>query len=542
MAHTGQKKRVLSAFLSTILIAASCLAGFPLGATKVYATTAKTKDNTTLGAWSIPAPTAPDDASIQTAPWNGSKVYFGKYNGNPVLYRMLAYGRKNTYGSGNMLLDCDSILFQYQFRAEIPQEPEHAHDWSGSDIKTKLNGDDFYGSNSVFTAAERNAIVISQGEHKVSLDGLYTSQYFWDYTPADDSHVFLLEDEDVLNTDYGYPRDDGRSDGSSAYPVASRVKNGGTFWWLRSPESDIYAYVCVIYGADDSRNGSLIFGPSTNNNGVSPAFNVDLSSVIFSTEVGNSTYKLTIKDDTLSLTAGEPEEDNGGYKVPVTLTSSGSTPGTDRISLLITDKVYSKESASIIEYQALAQDTDGSVRIELPANFNKSNKIYLVYEKINGDNLTDYAATPVQIKLFDDPPEAEDEDEEESRSGEGAPNPDSLFAYFITNGQIDKDAKIGKQVQGPLGQLAFMLAVPTGWKEAFTFNITVNDKANYTLKKGILSFRIPSQYLKAGRKFAILGLDKNGNAKLFLDTDTKADTITVNIDIEGYAFDLIYSD
>ena len=47
---------------------------------------------------------------------------------------------------------------------------------------------------------------------------------------------------------------------------------------------------------------------------------------------------------------------------------------------------------------------------------------------------------------------------------------------------------------------------------------------------------------KDGGKFVILGIDKNGNVKLFTDTDRKTDTITFNLDIEEYAFDLIYFD
>lgn len=136
-----------------------------------------------------------------------------------------------------------------------------------------------------------------------------------------------------------------------------------------------------------------------------------------------------------------------------------------------------------------------------------------------------------------------DEDEESPAPAPKPVNPNAVLASsFISTGISAGNVKIGPQIQGAVAQLAFRIATPAGWRETFTFNMTINDKADYSLKKGTLSFKIPSQYLKAGRKFAILGLDKNGKVRLFNDIDTKADTITVNLDIEGYAFDLIYTD
>lgn len=139
-------------------------------------------------------------------------------------------------------------------------------------------------------------------------------------------------------------------------------------------------------------------------------------------------------------------------------------------------------------------------------------------------------------------PRPKDDDYEDSPAPAPLPvNPNAVIGMSFVGTPIG-NFKIGPQVQGAAAQFAFRVNTPAGWKEAFSFNMTVNDKADYSLKKGILSFRIPSQYLKAGRKFAVLGIDKNGIVKLFADADLKADTITINLDIEGYAFDLIYFD
>lgn len=138
----------------------------------------------------------------------------------------------------------------------------------------------------------------------------------------------------------------------------------------------------------------------------------------------------------------------------------------------------------------------------------------------------------------------DDEDDHHDDEPTPAPKPvnPNVIVGFSFIGTPAGNVKIGPQVQGSVAQFTFKLNTSKGWKEAFSFNMTVNDKTDYTPKKGVLSFKIPTQYLKAGRKFAILGLDENGNVKVFNDTDTKADSITINLDIEGYAFDLIYFD
>jgi len=118
------------------------------------------------------------------------------------------------------------------------------------------------------------------------------------------------------------------------------------------------------------------------------------------------------------------------------------------------------------------------------------------------------------------------------------------FTGAAVNSSFGKGViKIGPQEQGTAAQLAFRLNTPAGWREAFSFNMTVNNKTTYDPKTGTLSFTIPTRYQKDGRKFAILGIDQYGKVKIFYDTDATADTITVNlIDFPGYAFDLIYCD
>ena len=167
-------------------------------------------------------------------------------------------------------------------------------------------------------------------------------------------------------------------------------------------------------------------------------------------------------------------------------------------------------------------------------------------EPANEENGEEQAAGDAQQEE-----DAEDEEEQGSgvrgtgRSGSGSPsNPDALFPAFIPAGSLNLagNVKLGKQIQGYIAQAVFKMFLPKGWKEIFTFNMTVDDKADYSLKKGALSFPIPSQYRSPGRQFQIMGLDEKGGVHYFPDTDSDPDTLTVRLELKGYAFDLIYTD
>ncbi len=137
--------------------------------------------------------------------------------------------------------------------------------------------------------------------------------------------------------------------------------------------------------------------------------------------------------------------------------------------------------------------------------------------------------------------ESDDDDSKEPVKA-AAVNPDALIAYFLVNGVRLESATFAKQSQGALGMAAFNIGRPAGWKQAFTFNMMVNGKADHTAKNGYLVLVIPSEYQKAGRSYAIMGLDKSGKARIFNDFDTIPSTVTARVDLDGYAFGLIYKD
>ncbi len=135
----------------------------------------------------------------------------------------------------------------------------------------------------------------------------------------------------------------------------------------------------------------------------------------------------------------------------------------------------------------------------------------------------------------------DDDDDHDHEPPSWVKNPNQKPALVMSAPAIGGGATLGWQEQGDLGKLVFSMARPAGWSEAFSFNMLKGGKPDYSLKTGTMQLFIPHEYLKTGRIYAIIGIDKNGNAVVFNDVDTNPLTITVNLNIEGYAFDLIYT-
>ncbi len=131
---------------------------------------------------------------------------------------------------------------------------------------------------------------------------------------------------------------------------------------------------------------------------------------------------------------------------------------------------------------------------------------------------------------------------EENSSGSNSANTVMPEILMWSYDKAPYNSLVVKQEQGFFAKLAFAAGMPKGFMEAFTFNLLVNNKADYDIKSGKFVLTIPYQYQKAGRKYALMGLNKNGQAIYFADEDLSDTTITTTLNIDGYAFMLIYSD
>ena len=420
----------------------------------VAKTSTTTKTIAGLGTSVIVDPTAPAN---DTDAWKGSYVYYGNYDADgdgtaePVKYRVLDASTTDYSADGatqTMFLDCDSILYYQKFDSDdiANEDGKNANDWSISDVKSSLNGDGFLNKAGVFTSAEKKAIAASTVEaHALTTDSetgvnvaSWTKNIFVNYVALTGEQIFLLDAEDVSNGAYGYSMTD--------VDAGNRKKTGSyaPSWWLRSADNNRDSDCIAGYVPDtcDINHGDVFI----NEPGVSPALNLNLSSVLFSsantvskssaltsgsTEIGteaNTDWKLTLKDTekSVKLTEGRSvtKASDGTITVPYTYKDKeNATEKVNQISVMITDKAYDAEKvanaqeAQILYYGALqdiknaegndstvAETSTGTGTFALPSGLiekvqGEDYHIYLLAEHVNDDNNTDYASEPLEVEV-----------------------------------------------------------------------------------------------------------------------------------------------
>jgi len=325
-----------------------------------------------------------------------------------------------------MLLDCDSILWAgTNGDNQSSAFDGDSNTWADSDIRTYLNGTFLTNTNN-FSATEQSAIASSTKSVEDGTDGNGWS--YLSYASLSDDKIFFLDAKEATNTSYGYSNTDGSAE--------NRKKTGGNaYWWLRSadPYNPYYA------GVVDSDGYVSDHGVYYDYVGVSPAFNINLSSVLFSSvsgtskssaltaassQIGETTgteWKLTLADTGKTVQVIEDKKvikaADGTITVPYTYTDAATAEAekVNQISVMITDKAYAAEGAKILYYGALQNIKDangsdstvsnaatGTGTFELPdvltGTLGEDYHVYILAEHVNeNSNATDYASTPVEI-------------------------------------------------------------------------------------------------------------------------------------------------
>lgn len=391
-----KKRKLLKRGLASLLAAVLAVGLLPMMPGNMATVKAADGDKKIagLGTGIIANPTAP---TASTDTWKGSYVYFGTYGGSPVKYRVLD---KNTtvFGDTTMLLDCDSILW-------VGSAPSSAFDddsnvWANSNIRTYLNGTFLTGN---FSTAEQNAIVESTKNTEYSgMDGADGDGHVdLSYAPLSNDKIFFLDAKEATNTSYGYSNTQGSAE--------NRKKTGAhADWWLRSANtvSSIGAGFVNSFGNVNATN--YVAHDSV---GVSPAFNINLSSVLFTSVISGTVgttgaeYKLTLLDSDMTI-AGNGDVTRSGDTITVPYTVTGANSGNaTQVSILITDKAYTDSNAQILYYGALDKSAgNGTGTFKLSSNLldkvcGTDYYAYIIAEDVNGEKATDYASTPVSITV-----------------------------------------------------------------------------------------------------------------------------------------------
>ena len=352
-------------------------------------------------------------------PWIGNYVYYGTYDGKSVKYRVLdpnttEYSAADANGkkAHTMLMDCDTILFNHKFDPDLnvwyrPANEETNREELSCELRDYLNKDSngFYCKIGVFSDAEKAAITAST---KTASEN---ETVFHLLSPMFGDYIFLLSAPEISETKYGYYYDSS---------VVSWLKTGdgsdsqSDYWWLRSTRD---------YGFDNVYNvtsgGNIAIKKSTNEYGVSPAFNIDLSSVIFATKIKTvyekyGEYKLTVVDKDLQVAAPTGDDvtrEDNKVTIAYNLTGDNASKAT-RMSVLILDREFdpTDKKTTILQYEKLTLDKEtpaesakGSFTLDTSNSKIKDGKwgedffVYLLAEDENDGVLTDYASAPVLV-------------------------------------------------------------------------------------------------------------------------------------------------
>jgi len=418
-------KKVGKLLVSALLVAVLTFPSLPVSA---VAFTDKDETNTGLGTGSISNPAGADQ-------W--CYVYYGTYlallggSPYPVRYRVLDKAATE-FGDNTMFLDSDAVMIYMPFDSQDNK-------WANSDLKRHFN-EDITQTN--YYPAEILAMANSTKAEPSSKDGTASYVNAVDFAPLTGEKIFLLDAVEVSSSYYGY----GTEPGNKSSYEKHILHAGGSIvpgWLLRSPVNNSSLQIMSV---NSIMGGSLegddvVSGYQGKNFYSSPAFNLKLSHILFSTLIsGNagavgSEYKLTIKDEniTAAVTSGESVSREGDeLTVPYTVSD-----GTNRISILITDGAYTpgmSNPPAMKCYCELSIDNDsigtsGTGTVMLPDTFNEqTDVVYMLAEKLSYDDyLTDYASNLTELsftRFLDSDDETEDDPTSDSKGGKVKPPKD----------------------------------------------------------------------------------------------------------------------
>ena len=291
------------------------------------------------------------------------------------------------------------------------------------------NGIDYTDDNFIDTA-------FSDGEQGAIVDTTVVNDDNPDYNTEGGENtndkIFLLSVDEARNSSY-FADDNSRKGTNTAYVADGGKIDGNMFgvgaadyWWVRSPgDSDDSAAYVINYGGVFSF-GTYVF---LADNAVRPAFNLDLTSVLFTSaavggkipaassggnqsgeaadaifEIGDydgNEWKLTLLDNSRNFAVTEKTA-SGKPGDTITLNYTGATTGTNEyISVIIAD------SSGAQYYGRVAQPTatDGKVEITIPSGLaDGTYTLYVFSEQYNGGEqddtkLTDYASAFETVAL-----------------------------------------------------------------------------------------------------------------------------------------------
>ncbi|MCR5269123.1 MAG: Ig-like domain-containing protein [Lachnospiraceae bacterium] len=356
--------------------------------------------------------------------WHGNYVFYGinlKQAGSttitPTRYRVLdraatGYDPKDP-SAKTLLLECDTFLLFSSIGKE------DVHSWLESAIRSQLNGEGFLTKNGNFTAIEQGTMVESTiGSHPLMTSGgtvnvpAVVKGWNPDYTALDHDKVFLLDAEDLCNRAYGY---DNSEELWSRLRADTPPGKHGRYILLRQNGGDKYTCIDNLPGGQgNDPTRKLMQIESDDCISVSPAFNVDLSSVVltFYNNRGESDnaingYTLALLDPDLQFGLTEPArtypvDGKTRVAIPYSLSDVSSTSDPDCIMAVVTKGTWTEngwsEGAKLLQSAKLTVE-NGTGYFDLKDGLPDDYNIYVFAMDENAVFETSYASEPVPVGI-----------------------------------------------------------------------------------------------------------------------------------------------
>jgi hypothetical protein len=327
-------------------------------------------------------------------------VYVGKYSGSPIMWRVLSTNKNGNsfldndggaYTGRGLFLLSEKVLGTTRFKAD-----NSSNTYQGSDLQAYCNSNLY---SSCFSTQEQAAILATT--KNTASD---PAVEFWGSTTLNNDKLFSLSVSEATNSSYGF------NSGDFNQPDTARRLSQA--WQLRSPHPAATIAAVVI------TDGSITNGSISSSYYVRPAFNINLSDVLFTSaaqdgksasgmssgltaisETAPTAWKLTLLDNTrtFNVTTSSASVEAGGT---ASISYTGATSGTNEfISAMLVDAdgnaiYYGRVKAVESGYE------NGTANIDIPTGLAAgSYTLKLFSEQYNGDFNTDYASAFNNVAL-----------------------------------------------------------------------------------------------------------------------------------------------
>ena len=335
------------------------------------------------------------------------KVGDKNYLIEPIKWRALYFPIDS---QGNLLPEL-VLLSDQNLDCKQYHEQNTSITWKDSTIRAWLN-DGF--KKTAFLSSEQEAVNLIEVVNKANPESL---------TPGGDNtedQLFLLSIEEATNEKYGFTDNYGsittREAKNTAYAKAQGASTnsaGNGFWWLRSPGHNDRSAALVADVGDVSSDGVGVDGY-----GVRPAFNLNLSSVLFTSaaeggkssgDVGAGSLKEVGTNETNEWKLTVKDKAHGEFKVEKVTTCDGKTLNIkysdakkedgEYISAIITNR-----SSKIKYYGNLKQfvdrdSTPDTAEVTIDGKLESTDKLYIINEQLNGDKKTDFSSPLQKVEI-----------------------------------------------------------------------------------------------------------------------------------------------